>query len=285
MLTRYVPALALMAGALAGCKGKDYQVSQASASTPHPAAARVITLTATDFAFAAPERIPAGATTFHLVNNGKELHHGQIIKLEDGKTMADVAQALKQPGIPSWVKFVGGPNAVPPGKESSATEVLEPGNYALLCFVYGADKIPHAAKGMVKPLEVTASSATAASALPPADVTIKMIDYGFEPSQAITPGHHTILVKNEGPQPHELALLRLAPGKTVQDFGTWAETGMKGPPPAEPIGGVALLSKGGEGTFTVDLPAGEYGLICFVPDAKDGKPHLVHGMVKTIKVG
>jgi hypothetical protein len=112
-----------------------------------------------------------------------------------------------------------------------------------------------------------------------------MVDYGFEPSQAIAPGHHTILVKNEGPQPHELALLRLAPGKTVQDFGTWAETGMKGPPPAEPIGGVALLSKGGEGTFTVDLPAGEYGLICFVPDAKDGKPHLVHGMVKTIKVG
>lgn len=29
---------------------------------------------------------------------------------------------------------------------------------------------------------------------------------------------------------------------------------------------------------------GDYGLICFVPDAKDGKPHLVHGMVKTIKV-
>jgi uncharacterized cupredoxin-like copper-binding protein len=285
MYARYAPALALMAGALAGCKGKDYQVSQASAATPHPTAARVVTLTATDFAFTAPERIPAGATTFHLVNHGKELHHGQIIKLQNGKTMADVAQALKQPGIPSWVKFVGGPNAVPPGKESSATEVLEPGNYALLCFVYGADKVPHAAKGMVKPLEVTASSGTAASALPPADVTIKMVDYGFEPSQAISPGHHTILVKNEGPQPHELALLRLAPGKTVQDFGTWAETGMKGPPPAEPIGGVALLDKGGEGTFSVDLPAGEYGLICFVPDAKDGKPHLVHGMVKTIKVG
>ena len=284
MLARYVPALVLVAGALAGCKGKDYRVSEASASSSHPIAARVVTLTATDFAFTAPERIPAGATTFHLVNNGKELHHGQLIKLEDGKTLADVAQALKQPGIPSWVKFVGGPNAVPPGKQSSATMVLEPGNYALLCFVYGADKVPHAAKGMVKPLEVTPASSPTTT-LPAADVTIKLVDYGFEPSKAITPGQHTILVENAGPQPHELALLRLAPGKTVKDFGVWAETGMKGPPPAEPIGGVALLDKGGQGTFTVDLPAGEYGLICFVPDAKDGKPHLVHGMVKTIKVG
>ena len=92
-------------------------------------------------------------------------------------------------------------------------------------------------------------------------------------------------MENAGPQPHELALLRLAPGKPTEDFGAWTEGGMKGPPPAEPIGGVALLEKGARGTFTVELPAGEYGLICFVPDAKDGKPHLAHGMAKSLRVG
>ena len=60
---------------------------------------------------------------------------------------------------------------------------------------------------------------------------------------------------------------------------------MKGPPPAEPVGGVVVLDQGMRGTFTADLTAGDYGLICFVPDAKDGKLHLAHGMMKNIKVG
>jgi hypothetical protein len=79
-------------------------------------------------------------------------------------------------------------------------------------------------------------------------------------------------------------LLRLAPGKKTEDFGKWAETGMKGPPPAEPLGGVAYLDKGSRGSFTADLTPGDYGFICFLPDAKDGKPHLAHGMVKTFTV-
>ena len=29
----------------------------------------------------------------------------------------------------------------------------------------------------------------------------------------------------------------------------------------------------------VDLEPGEYIALCFVPDANDGAPHLVHGMV------
>jgi hypothetical protein len=59
---------------------------------------------------------------------------------------------------------------------------------------------------------------------------------------------------------------------------------MKGPPPAEALGGVTLLDKGARSSFVANLTPGEYGLICFVPDGKDGKPHLAHGMIKTIKV-
>jgi hypothetical protein len=116
-------------------------------------------------------------------------------------------------------------------------------------------------------------------------VTITMKDYGFELSKPLTPGRHTFLVTNAGPQAHELALVKLAPGKTIEEVAHWAEGGMKGPPPGEPIGGVVGLDQGGRGTFTADMEAGNYGLICFVPDAKDGKPHLAHGMMKNIKVG
>jgi hypothetical protein len=92
-------------------------------------------------------------------------------------------------------------------------------------------------------------------------------------------------VENAGPQPHELVLLRLAPGKSVEDFGKWAMGGLKGPPPAMPLGGVGFLDNGGRGQFSADLTPGEYGLICFVPDAKDGRPHLAHGMMRQLKVG
>ncbi len=34
----------------------------------------------------------------------------------------------------------------------------------------------------------------------------------------------------------------------------------------------------------VDLAAGNYLLVCFLPDAKDGKPHLAHGMIKEFTI-
>jgi len=278
-----------IAGTLAGCKSDrpstDTQASSATTADAPSGAPAIVTVTANDFSFDAPGQVPAGAVTMRLVNSGKELHHAQMIRIEDGKSMADMAKALKNPGPPpSWVKWVGGPNAVAPGKETHATSVLTPGLYAYLCFIPSADKVIHASKGMVLPFEVTPTSSASAADLPATDGTITLIDYDFQISQPLTPGKRTILVENGGPQAHEVALLKLAPGKTVADFVAWDAGGMKGPPPAEPVGGVVALDKGARATFTVDLSPGEYGLLCFVPDTKDGRPHLAHGMMKTIKV-
>lgn len=272
-------------GAVAGCRS-DRSPDAGAAAGAQNAPPASVTITATDFAFDAPAEIPAGAITFNLMNRGKELHQAQLIKLEEGKTMKDLAAALRNPGPPpAWVKFVGGPNGIAPGQQSNATSVLEPGQYAYLCVIPSPDGKLHSAKGMVRPFQVTAASSTSAAQLPAADITIKLVDYDFEPSRPLTPGRHTILVENAGPQPHELVLLRLAPGKKVEDFAHWAETGLKGPPPAEPVGGVVILDKGERGTFTADLTPGDYGFICFVPDTKDGKLHLGHGMMKNFKVG
>ncbi|HEX2610330.1 MAG TPA: hypothetical protein VHK68_04915, partial [Gemmatimonadales bacterium] len=244
-----------------------------------------VVVTAADYRFSAPSTVPAGLVTIDLVNHGKEMHQAQMVKLEDGKTVADLEKALSSQGPPpSWIKFVGGANGVAPGGEAHATSVLTPGNYAFLCFIPSPDGKMHAAKGMVQPFTVAGGASAGASEAPHGDVTMKLTDYNFTLSKPLTPGKHTILVENAGPQPHEVVLLKLAPGKKAEDFGKWAET-MKGPPPAQPLGGVTFLDKGAQGSFTADLTAGDYGLICFVPDAKDGKPHFVHGMIKTIKVG
>jgi hypothetical protein len=37
--------------------------------------------------------------------------------------------------------------------------------------------------------------------------------------------------------------------------------------------------------ITADFTPGEYALICFLPDAKDGKPHFAHGMIQQIHIG
>jgi len=271
---------------LASCKPDRHSVEGGSAVGSSASDPAVVTVTASDFAFKAPDTLAAGNTTIRLVNQGKELHQVQLIKLEEGKTLADVAQALKSGGPPpAWVKFVGGPNGVAPGQEAKATSALAPGQYAYLCLIPSPDGVMHAAKGMARPFTVRDDSTASSAQQPSADVTIKLVDYDFQPSQPLKPGPQTILVENAGPQPHELVLLRLAPGKKVEDFATWSETGMKGPPPAEALGGVTLLDKGERGTFSANLTPGEYGFICYFPDKKDGKPHLAHGMMKTFKVG
>jgi uncharacterized cupredoxin-like copper-binding protein len=45
-----------------------------------------------------------------------------------------------------------------------------------------------------------------------------------------------------------------------------------------------MLEPGMSGYFTADFAPGNYALICFVPDAKDGKPHFTHGMMQQITV-
>lgn len=285
-------ALLVAATVLAACKSDRPDAGAAPASA-EPAGSAVatagpaaITVTATDYKLELPARIPEGAVALNLVNRGKELHQAQLVRLGDGKTMADLEAAMKQHGPPpAWLEFVGGPNAAAPGQETSSTSVLAPGQYAAICLIPGPDEVPHTMKGMVQPFEVTAGG-SASRELTAARDTIKLVDYTFKLPARLAPGHHTILVENLGPQPHELALLRLAPGKTVEDFAVWATTGqMKGPPPAMPLGGVAVMDKGGSGEFSVDLTPGEYGVMCFVPDSKDGKLHLMHGMMTQFKVG
>ena len=49
----------------------------------------VVTLTATDHAYEAPETVPAGFTVFRLVNRGDEFHGATIVRLEGGRTLPE----------------------------------------------------------------------------------------------------------------------------------------------------------------------------------------------------
>ncbi|MDQ2767405.1 MAG: hypothetical protein M3Y30_09645 [Gemmatimonadota bacterium] len=272
---------------LAACATKDASKSaSASDSTKAPVAAKPhqMTVVATDYAFEAPDQVPSGMMTVHLVDNGAELHHVAFVKLNEGKSIADIEQALKSKGpMPMWAIDRGGVNAPHPGGGmASITQMLEPGNYALLCFIPSADGVPHFAKGMIRPLTVTAS--TDGSGAPPiADIVMTLKDYSFSTSKPLTAGRHTVEIQNSGTQSHELVLARMAPGKKAADLTAWVDK-PNGPPPAEPIGGVPAMEKGSSAFMTADLTPGDYALVCFLPDAKDGKPHFTHGMIQDVHV-
>jgi hypothetical protein len=255
-------------------------VTQSAANTVH--------IIAKDYAFDAPAQVSAGLTTFHMMNQGKEPHQAGLIKLTDGKTVDDFMAAMKsmQPNTPppAWLVFAGGPNAAAPGGTSEATQILEPGNYVLICFIPSTDGVPHAMKGMVRGLVVAASTA-APAAEPTPTSTMTLSDYKFVLSQPMKTGQNVIRVENAGPQPHEVVLFKIPPGKTAKDFEAWLPTAEKNPiPPGIPMGGVVTLSTGQHSFFDANLDAGEYVLVCFVGDAKDSKPHFAHGMVQSFKI-
>lgn len=267
--------------------GRDTTATTASSAAAPAAAIPVVTITATEYAFTAPAQIPAGWTTLRIVSAGKELHHATLIQLEQGHTIEDLAAAIRKPGpLPTWAVMAGGPNAPSPNRGTAeVTQDLAAGNYVIACFVPGPDGVPHIAKGMMRALTVTPSTAAAQGVEPKADATITLSDYSFTLSSPLSAGSHVLRVENHGPQTHEMVMVRLDSGKTGQQVANWVDSHMKGPPPGTPIGGVTALAPGDSSFVPVDLTAGNYALLCFLPDAKDGKEHVAHGMIQDFTVG
>ena len=98
----------------------------------------------------------------------------------------------------------------------------------LMCWIPDKNGVPHVALGMQKALFVRGGKPTKVSGAK-ASITITQIDYQFILSKRIEAGLHTIEVLNHGTQPHELVVVKLAPGATVQDAIASFEPGASGP--------------------------------------------------------
>jgi hypothetical protein len=245
--------------------------------------ARLVTVTARDYAFDAPDSVAAGLTEFRLENEGTELHHIFLIRLDEGKMLKDALDAFAAGGPPpKWMREVGGPNTPVPGGATSAALRLAAGRYAMICVIPSADRKPHLMKGMARELVVTPATAPAARA-PQADLTMTLSDYAFALSKPLRAGRQLVRVRNSASQPHEVVVVQLAPGKTAGDVVAWLAK-QEGPPPGAPMGGTTPMAQGEENIATLDLAPGKYALLCFVPDARDGKEHVAHGMVKELTI-
>lgn len=272
---RTLLALAILAPAVAGAQANASHASHVAAKGAPDGVAQV---TMMDYAFDFPETIPAGVTTLRALNKGKEPHHAIVVRLEQGKTMKDLMEALKNPGPPpAWARILGGPQM---GADVALD--LAPGSYALLCLIPSSDGVPHMAKGMAKAFTVVPASGATRPA-PKADVEVTMKDYEWVFSKPLVAGRQTLKLVTAPGQPHELVMMRMKPGKGAAELVEW-EKNPAGPPPFEWMSGISPAEAGVPNYWTVDLKPGSYVLVCFIPDAKDGKPHLAHGMAKQLEI-
>jgi plastocyanin len=256
---------------------------------PSPSAAAVqdLAVTGTEYAFEAPASIPAGITKITLTNAGKEEHQAQVAGIAAGKTLEDLTTALQggdENAALAMLTLSGGPTGVVPGASVATTSDLKPGQYVFLCFVPSPDGVPHIAKGMIAPIEVTEPASTAE--LPSGDAELVLQDFAFVGLETLTAGEHTVTVTNDGPQPHEATVVKLPEGMTASDLvpvftSTEPQTGA---PPFTSVAGVAGIASGATVTMDLDLEPGNYAFLCFVPDPATGRPHVALGMVGALTV-
>ena len=247
-------------------------------------AAQEIVFTASEYAFTGPDTIAPGLTTVSLRNDGKEEHHLVLARLDEGRTMADVMAAFQaNPAAePDFITFVGGAGSAFGGETSNATQELAAGNYIMICFIpLPGGQMPHLTMGMVRELVVAGERHEAAA--PEVTGEITMNEFSFGLPDTIAAGEHTFRVVNNGEQTHEVALIRLNDGVTAEQFLAALAPGATTPPPGSSVGGNGALSPGIFNFFSADVEAGNYLLLCFVPDT-DGAPHIMKGMVKQMVV-
>src|SRR5215467_15074260 len=90
------------------------QAGAAASKASYDPSTHVAVVHTKDFAFDAPDSVNAGWTTFHLMNDAPGIHHLQFVRVDSGKTTADIVTAMdaviagKGPP-PAWLTLVAGP--------------------------------------------------------------------------------------------------------------------------------------------------------------------------------
>lgn len=109
-------------------------------------------------------------------------------------------------------------------------------------------------------------------------------EYAFDGPTQLTAGLNRLIMRNDGEMEHHAMFLRLNDGKTVADFAAAAQQGLgEMLAVVTGVGGPGSIGPGRATTVILDLAAGDYLVVCLIPDA-DGVPHMAKGMLLPVQV-
>lgn len=238
--------------------------------------------------------VPAGYVLLTVTNTAKDPIGAGVLGPPPGKSIADLQQMVAAPPagdeFPAFLleaPVLGGTGDVAPGGTLQIIVNVPAGDWAV------AGDGPLAAV----PFKATAAAGTAAASEEPrADVTVTEQDFAFLGlDQPLPAGKQVWKVVNEGKQPHMIVLGKLPDGTTLDQVMQALNRGESATPaPGElreadidfSIGGELLQSTGTTNWPVLDLTAGTYAALCFVPDPDHGGvPHAMEGMVSVFQVG
>lgn len=242
---------------------------------PAEAVAR-LAVTHSDTAIAAPEIVPAGLRLVTVQNTGGEWHASIFRRLNDDVTMAQFTAAFRENPFGSLplTTQLGGPDLAP-GHSAQIVLDLLPGQYVVV-------------DNWVEPpryvtFEVV-DQAVAGAAPPQAVVAVEMREHEFVMPETIKAGRQWWQFSNTGAATHQIGIIQLLAGKTLDDVAAWLDS-EEGPPPWEDVAFWNVMSPGQQSWGELDLPAGAYLALDFLPDFdNDGAPNFSLGMVAELTV-
>ena len=292
----------VLAAGLTACQSDEDRAAGDEAADE--TARTVVDMTAVDYAYRnAPDSIPSGWTTFRMHNDGKKTHVFELMGLPTGVTPEDhrkgvatyreLLQNLRageidtvevEKRLPRWMdsdslEYEGGLGYLAPVRTASITVRLEPGTYAMPCFVKTPEGRTHSELGMDHAFTVTADSTGADP--PEADLDLRLSGYEIHSEGTLRAGKQTVAVhfgERQGSMeaPFQgLHLARLSDGVSADSVAAWANV-YQAPAPTDFLGGAIAMDAGRTAYLTVDVSPGRYAWVSHASTEK--------GMMKTVTV-
>ncbi len=120
-------------------------------------------------------------------------------------------------------------------------------------------------------------------------IEVELRDFFFPDLGELTAGRHNYLLINRAEeQGHEMLFVPLDEGQTAAElFKDYRYTFFGGEPVENlerAVGGGGGITAGREVEISVDLEAGNYAIVCLIPTAHPGEPHVNLGMLSEITV-
>ena len=108
-----------------------------------------VQLFAKDYAFVAPTVLEEGIVTFHLINQGSDVHQLSIVDIGTTHTIKQFFDAMRVNGTPpAWAVTVGQTKTIEPNSDAFVTIRLASGHYVYACMIPAKDGRSHVEKGM-----------------------------------------------------------------------------------------------------------------------------------------